>query len=106
MKRGDLRTSRFSGVLILLIAPLLMGTTWIGVPLEESADAIVLLIPQKNMALHVPMRTEQVIQGKIIKAEKGQLPPQVLIIHTPNTITTPLEQGLPHELVKFLVEII
>lgn len=97
MKAHNLGETKL-GILLLLLAPLLMGTTWAAIPLEEVADTMVLLIPHNEMALHVPMPTERAIQGKIVKVEKGQLLPQAQIIHTANTFTTPLKQGIPYRL--------
>ncbi len=83
---------------IILIAPFLMGVSWPGVPLEEVADVIVIMVPAHDHALHVPMPEERPIEGKIIRVDKGNLPATPNIVHTPHTITAPLNQGIPKKL--------
>jgi hypothetical protein len=97
MRTSERLKSRVWRLFLLLLAPLLMGTTWIGVPLEEMADVIVILVPTHDHTLHVPAPVERPIKGQIVRLEKGKFSPPV-IIHTANTITTPLKQGTPNRL--------
>ena len=62
-------------------------------PPELLADSIVIYVPDKDMSLHIPETTERVIEGHVIKVEKGVEPN--LIIHKAGTITTPLEKDVP-----------
>ncbi len=63
---------------------------------ELIADSIVIYVPDKDMSLHIPETTERVIKGHVIKVEKGVEPN--LIIFKADTITTPLEKGVPVKL--------
>lgn len=103
MKFHDMDRRRMGYFLFLmLIAPNVMGTSLPAVPLEESADVIVILAPRQDYGLNVPMSMERSVNGQIIKLEKGSLGvrglPEAAIVHTPNTITSPLKQGVPKRL--------
>src|SRR6266542_1456686 len=59
-----------------------------GVPPDQLADVIVVFTPQMNLGLHAVVPGEQVVQGSIVRVEKGVAPQ--LIVNTPNTIVGPL----------------
>jgi len=63
------------------------------VPLEQAADVIVVLKPHGRHSLHVPAIVDRVVHGDIVRLEKGGLP--TMIVHTRNTITSPLEADVP-----------
>ena len=63
---------------------------------ELIADSIVIYVPDKDMSLHIMEPTERIIEGHVIKVEKGVEPN--LIIHKAGTITTPLEKDVPVKL--------
>ncbi len=102
MRINEQERSRVGCLVLLLCAPLLMGTTWPTVPPEELADVIVILVPAHDHALHVPAPVERPIKGQILRLEKGQFEkgplPEPEIIHKPNTIGGPLKDGVPTKL--------
>jgi hypothetical protein len=67
-----------------------------GTPPEQLADVIVVFRPQMNLGLHAVVPGEQVIQGSIVRLEKGVTPHT--IVNTPNTIVGPLRAGVPVKL--------
>lgn len=79
-----------------------MGVSWPGIPLEDVADVIVIMVPAHDHRLNVPESVERPIEGQIIQTEKGVLEkgklPAPAIVHTPHTITAPLNQGIPKKL--------
>lgn len=66
------------------------------VPPEQLADVILVLKPHVTIPLHLLSPTERVVQGDIVRVEKGVLPHT--IIHTRNTIGSPLPAGVPMKL--------
>jgi hypothetical protein len=63
------------------------------IPIAQAADVIVVLIPDETFDLHVPTAHERVVRGSVARLEKGPLPQR--IVHTPNTIVTGLQAGVP-----------
>jgi hypothetical protein len=66
------------------------------VPLEQAADAIVVLVPDETFHLNVPLPNERVIRGSVLRQDKGPMP--TMIVHTANTFTNPLHAGVPVKL--------
>lgn len=66
------------------------------IPLEQAADVIVVLKPHVRQFLDIPTVTDRVIQGDIVRLEKGVVP--TMIVHTRNTFTSPLEANVPVKL--------
>ena len=66
------------------------------VPLEQAADVIVVLVPDRTFYLVFPTPHERVVHGSITHLLKGPLPHT--IVHTPNTFVTSLEKGVPTKL--------
>lgn len=62
-------------------------------PPELIADAIVILVPNRNMSLHKPEAVERIIDGRITKTEKGRQPS--MIVHNAHTMIAPLEENVP-----------
>jgi hypothetical protein len=65
-------------------------------PIEEMADVILVLKPQEKYSLHAPATVDRVVQGEIVRLEKGALPK--IIVHTRNTLGSPLQAGVPVKL--------
>ena len=63
---------------------------------ELIADSIVIYVPEMDMPLHIPERTERIIEGQVTKVEKGVEPN--LIIQNANTMISPLKEGIPVKL--------
>lgn len=63
------------------------------IPLEQVADVIVVIKPRERQSLHLPATVDRIIQGDIVRTEKGG--PPLVIVHTRNTFTAPLEAGVP-----------
>lgn len=66
------------------------------VPPEQLADVIVVIRPHATLPLHFPMPTDRVVQGDIVRLEKGALP--LTILHTRNTMGAPVRAGVPVKL--------
>lgn len=66
------------------------------IPPELIADSIVTYVPDMDMPLHKMEPTERMIEGEVIKVEKGVEP--YLIIHNANTMIAPLKEGVPVKL--------
>lgn len=84
--------------IIAVISSTFLGTSWEAVPKELVADAIVVVVPAADMALHVPVRMDRIVPGAVIAVEKGYRAAPLTIVHTANTFTTPLRQGVPTRL--------
>lgn len=84
-------------LLLVLITPLLMGTSFPAVPLEESADLMMYLVPDQDYALHITMPVDRTIQGKVVQLDKGDISPPA-IVHPANSFTAPLRKGAPERL--------
>jgi hypothetical protein len=67
-----------------------------GVPIEQMADVIVVLVPDETLDLRVPTSHERVVRGTIVELHKGPLPQ--MIVHTPNGIVSALQAGVPAKL--------
>lgn len=65
-------------------------------PREEVADVIVVITPRERYSLHRPAMVDRIVQGDIVRTEKGARP--IVITHTRNTFTAPLEAGVPVKL--------
>jgi hypothetical protein len=63
------------------------------VPLEKMADVIIVIRPQEKYSLHRAATVDRMVQGQIMRVEKGVVPQ--MIVHTRNTLTSPLEAGVP-----------
>lgn len=66
------------------------------VPPEQLAEVIIVILPHTTFALNRPEPTDRIVQGDIIRIEKGVLP--TTIVHTRNTIGAPLRAGVPVKL--------
>lgn len=66
------------------------------VPIEQVADVILVLKPHEKHSLHRPATIDRVIEGEIVRVEKGVRPK--MIVHTRNTLGSPLESGVPVKL--------
>lgn len=66
------------------------------VPPEQLADVIVVIKPHATLPLHLPIPADRVVQGDIVRLEKGPLP--VTIVHTRNTMGAPVRAGVPVKL--------
>jgi hypothetical protein len=81
------------------VPPPIMDPTYRGhidrpaVPIAQAADVIMVIVPDETIELHVPTPHERVVRGSIARLEKGPLPQR--IVHTPNTIVTGLQAGVP-----------
>jgi hypothetical protein len=60
----------------------------------KKADAVVVFMPMAHQALNKMESSERVLSGWIEKQEKGLAAPS-MIVHRPNTMTMPLEAGVP-----------
>lgn len=63
------------------------------VPPGAIADVVLILEPDRTMALDVPAPVERVIRGRVLRLDRGVLPRT--IVHTPHTLIAPLERGVP-----------
>jgi hypothetical protein len=66
------------------------------VPPEQAADVILVLRPHVTLPAHIPAPSDRIVQGDIVRLEKGVLPQT--IVHTKNTIGSPLQAGVPMKL--------
>ena len=66
------------------------------VPVEQRADVILVLKPHTTFDLHVSSPAERIVEGDIVRLEKGVVPQT--IVHTPNTMVAPLRAGVPVKL--------
>lgn len=66
------------------------------VPIEERADAVVVFKPHEKHTLFRPATIDRVIDGEIIRIEKGVRPK--MIVHLKNAIVSKLEAGVPVKL--------
>lgn len=66
------------------------------VPPEQLAEVIIVIRPHTTFALNRPESTDRIIQGDIIRIEKGVLPKA--IVHNRNSIGAPLRAGVPVKL--------
>jgi hypothetical protein len=66
------------------------------VPIEKLADVILVLKPHATFSLQVPSREERIVQGDIVRVEKGVVPQT--IVHTPSAIVAPLQAAVPVKL--------
>jgi len=89
---GVWHVAAISVIVVLSIAGPVAGdhTT---IPLEKVADVIVVIKPHERHSLHMPATVDRMIVGDIIGIEKGITP--IMIIHTRNTFTAPLEADVP-----------
>ena len=82
-----------TGIAIMLIAGHAAGH-YPAIPLEQVADVIVVIKPRDRQSLHLPATVDRIIQGNIVRVEKGV--PPIVIVHTRNTFGgAPLEAGVP-----------
>lgn len=103
---GSLKMRRRIALLVTLTAVTLMtgrasgqkpeSLAYYGVPPDQLADVIVVFTPHINLGLHAVVPGEQVVQGSIVRIDKGVAPQ--LIVNTPNTIVGPLQAGVPVKL--------
>ena len=63
------------------------------IPLEQLADVVIVIKPHGKYSLHMPATVDRVIEGDIVRVEKGVQP--TMILQTRNTFTSPLEAGVP-----------
>jgi hypothetical protein len=63
------------------------------IPLEQVADVVVVIKPSERYSLHLPATVDRIVQGDVVRTEKGIAP--IVIIHTRNTFTAPIEAGIP-----------
>ncbi|HMH49313.1 MAG TPA: hypothetical protein VK548_03705 [Candidatus Acidoferrum sp.] len=63
------------------------------IPLEQVADVIVIIKPRERQSLNLPATVDRMIVGDIVRIEKGVSP--IVIVHTRNTFTAPIEAGVP-----------
>lgn len=63
---------------------------------ERIADSIIEFIPDSDMSLHIPDKTERIITGRVTKLEKGLKP--IAIVQPANTLIMPLKAGAPVKL--------
>jgi hypothetical protein len=66
------------------------------VPIESLADVILVIEPHATLALDLPTPAERIVQGSIVRVEKGVVPHT--IVHTSRTIVAPLRAGVPAKL--------
>jgi hypothetical protein len=66
------------------------------VPIDQVADAIVILVPNENFDLLSPATHERVVTGTITRLLKGPVPP--LIVHKPHGFVTSLKAGVPKKI--------
>jgi hypothetical protein len=66
------------------------------VPIEKAADVILVLKPHAKQSLHMPATIDRIVDGEIVRVEKGVRP--TMIVHTRNTLGSPLEAGVPVKL--------
>jgi hypothetical protein len=66
------------------------------VPPEQLAEVILVIKPHATLSLHLPAPTDRIVQGDIVRLEKGVLPHT--IVHTRNTMGAPLRAGVPVKL--------
>jgi hypothetical protein len=62
-------------------------------PLEQVADVIVVITPRQRHSLNRAAIVDRIVDGDIVQTEKGVRP--TVIMHTRNSITAPLEAGVP-----------
>jgi len=67
-----------------------------GIPLEQVADVVIVITPDAKYSLHLPATVDRIVQGKVVRLDKGARP--TLIVHTRNTFTAPIEAGVPVKL--------
>jgi hypothetical protein len=93
-------TGAASVVAITIIAVVLMAGHAVGhypnIPLEQVADVVIVIKPHARYSLHMPATVDRIIEGDIVRIEKGVQP--IMIIQTPNTFTSPIEAGVPVKL--------
>src|SRR3989442_9959466 len=63
---------------------------------EDLADVILVLRPHVTLPLHVPAQAERLVEGDIVRVEKGIVPH--MIVHTANAFVAPLRAGVPVKL--------
>ena len=66
------------------------------VPIGQAADVILVLKPDAKYSLHIPATVDRIVQGDIVRLEKGTLPHT--IVHTRSTMGSPLAAGVPVKL--------
>jgi hypothetical protein len=66
------------------------------IPLEQVADVVVVIKPYQKHSLQLPATVDRIVQGDIVRVEKGVAP--LVIVHTRNSFTSPIEAGVPVKL--------
>jgi hypothetical protein len=64
--------------------------------LEQVADVVIVIKPHQKYSLHMPATVDRIIEGDIVRIEKGVQP--LMVIQTPNTFTSPIAAGIPVKL--------
>jgi hypothetical protein len=92
-----LLTATAAAALVSIAGPALGGVVdYPPVPPEQLADVIVVVSSQATVPLHVPTAAERIVHAAIVRVEKGTAP--LVIVHTANTIVSPLRAGVPAKL--------
>ena len=67
-------------------------TDFPSVPPEQLAEVILVIKPYATLPLNLPAPTDRIVQGDVVRLEKGVLPQT--IVHTRNTMGAPLQAGV------------
>ena len=92
-------SSRSVAAVILMAAVLMAGHAsghYPNIPTEQVADVVVVIKPRERYSLHLIATVDRIVQGDLVRVEKGVAP--IVIIHTRNSFTTPIEAGVPVKL--------
>jgi hypothetical protein len=84
-------------LLLIAVGSALLGATF-GEPLESRADAVVIIIPAADMALHHVSNVERRVTGQVATVTKGSFPPDAEIVHAPRVFVHPLRANVPARL--------
>lgn len=86
-------------VIVLMAAVLMAGHAaghYPATPLAEVADVVIVIKPRERYSLHRPATVDRIVQGDLVRIEKGVAP--LVILHTRNSFSSPLEAGVPVKL--------